>query len=80
MAPQERGVMPLGEEGEDDAADAEEPQGEDQVPLAAEAVQGRHEDDAGQRVDQGRQVEVEEDVARDLGGVQRQTMRVQEVP
>ena len=70
-------MVPLGEEGEDEAAYSEDPQGEDQVPLAAEAVQGRHEDDAGQSVDQGRQVEVEEDVARDLGGVQRQTMRVQ---
>ena len=60
-------TVPLGEEGEDDAADTEEGEGEHQVPLAPEAVQGHHEDEAGQRVDQGRQVEVEEDVARDLG-------------
>ena len=65
-------TVPLGEEGEDDAADAEEGEGEDQVPLAPEAVQGHHEDEAGQRVDQGCQVEVEEYVARNLGRVQGQ--------
>ena len=67
MAPQECGVEPLGQEGQHEAAGAQQGQGAHQVPLASEPVQGDHEDEAGQRVDQGRQVKVEEDVARDLG-------------
>ena len=70
-------MVPLGEEGEDYTADAEERQGAHQVPLSAEAVQGHHEDEAGQGVDQGRQIEVEEYVARNLGRVQGQTVGIQ---
>ena len=60
-------VWSLGEEGEDDAAGAKEGQGAHQIPLAAQAVQGHHEDEAGQGIHQGCQVKVEEDVSRDLG-------------
>ena len=59
--------MSLGEEGENNAAEPEEGEGEDQVPLAAQPVQSHHEDEAGQRVNQGRQVKVEENVARNFG-------------
>ena len=67
--------MSLGEEGENNAAEPEEGEGKDQVPLAAQTVQSHHEDKAGQRVDQGRQVKVEENVARNLGRVEGQAER-----
>ena len=67
--------MSLGEEGENNAAEPEEGKCEDQVPLAAQAVQSYHEDNAGQRVNQGCQVKVEENVAQNFGRVQGQTAR-----
>ena len=49
---------------------------EDKVPLAAEAVEGDEEYDAGRGVGQAGEVVVQEDVPVELGRVQGQAVKV----